>query len=40
MNDLAAIIPCTILAVLGGLGTGGILFILAKHYIKSHMRKR
>ena len=29
MNDLAVIIPCTILAVLGGLGIGGILFILA-----------
>ena len=39
MNDLAVIIPCTILAVLGGLGIGGILFILAKHYVKSRMRK-
>jgi hypothetical protein len=39
MNDLAVVIPCTILAVLGGLGVGGILFILAKHYVKSHMRK-
>ncbi|HMN00757.1 MAG TPA: hypothetical protein PKC99_17270 [Anaerolineales bacterium] len=39
MNDLAVIIPCTILAVLGGLGIGGILFILAKHYVKSRLRK-
>lgn len=39
MNDLAAIIPFTILAVLGGLGIGGILFVLAKHYVKSRMRK-
>jgi hypothetical protein len=39
MNDLAAVISYTILAVLGGLGVGGILFILAKHYVKSRMRK-
>ena len=39
MKDLVVVIPCTILAVLGGLGVGGILFILAKHYVKSRMRK-
>ena len=39
MNDLAVIIPFTILAVLGGLGIGGILFILVKHYVKHRLRK-
>ncbi|MFZ5902732.1 MAG: hypothetical protein ACOYZ8_04190 [Chloroflexota bacterium] len=39
MKEVAVIIPCTILAVLGGLGIGGVLFILAKHYVKSRMRK-
>lgn len=39
MNDLAVVIPGTILAVLGGLGVGGILFILAKHYVKSRMHR-
>jgi len=39
MNDLAVAIPCTILSILGGLGIGGILYILAKHYVKSRLRR-
>lgn len=39
MNDLAVAIPGTILSILGALGIGGILFILAKHYVKSRMRR-
>ena len=39
MNDLAVIIPCTILAVLGGLGIGGFFFFLGKLYAKSRLGK-
>jgi len=39
MSDLTMIISFTILAVLGGLTIGGIIFILVKHFVKRHLRK-
>jgi hypothetical protein len=39
MRDLAIAISSVFTALLGGLGIGGILYVLAKHYVKSRFRR-
>jgi len=39
MRDLVIAIPGILIAILGGLGIGAILYILAKRYFKNSIRR-
>lgn len=40
MSDVAIVVPCVIVSILGALGIGGIIYVLVKCYIKSKLRKQ